>query len=404
MAAIGDYLRADDKPVRKIAEEHGVSRGSIYGWKTKLGIGGYHGSMKRQEEPIPQGIEELRAENERLREETKRLREVEERLRKDVYWLQMQKDILEKAGELIKKEEGVSLAALTNREKATLVDALRTQYKVADLIKAIGVARSTYFAQERAIKAGDKYAELRVRIRQAFEACGRCYGYRRIHEALKRAGQTVSEKVVRRIMRQESLRVPSAKRPKKFSSYVGEVSPAVPNLLRRDFHADRPNQKWLSDISEFSLPAGKVYLSPVIDCFDGMPVAWTIGTSPSAELANSMLDQAIGTLKGGERPVVHTDRGGHYRWPGWIERMQAARLTRSMSRKGCSPDNSACEGFFGRIKNEMFYGRNWKGWSLTAFSRHLDQYLHWFQEERIKLSLGGMSPMDYRRKLGFIPS
>lgn len=102
------------------------------------------------------------------------------------------------------------------------------------------------------------------------------------------------------------------------------------------------------------IPAGKVYLSPMIDCYDGLPVAWTIGTSPSADLANSMLDAAISTLNPKEHPIVHSDRGGHYRWPGWIERMEKANLVRSMSRKGCSPDNAACEGFHGRVKTNSF--------------------------------------------------
>ena len=131
---------------------------------------------------------------------------------------------------------------------------------------------------------------------------------------------------------------------------------AAPNLINRNFHAEKPNEKWLTDITEFRLPAGKVYLSPIIDCFDGMAVTWTIGTSPNARLVNSMLDAAISGLREGERPVLHSDRGGHYRWPGWIQRMRMAGLRRSMSAKGCSPDNAACEGFFGRLKNEMFYG------------------------------------------------
>ena len=146
---------------------------------------------------------------------------------------------------------------------------------------------------------------------------------------------------------------------KKYSSYAGEISPAVPNLVNRNFHADAPNMKWLTDITEFSIPAGKVYLSPIIDCFDGLVDAWSIGKLPSADLANSMLDKAIGLLNG-EHPIVYSDRGGHYRGTGWIERMEAAGLVRSMSKKGCSPDNSACEGFFGRLKNEMFYGRSGK--------------------------------------------
>lgn len=147
---------------------------------------------------------------------------------------------------------------------------------------------------------------------------------------------------------------------KKYNSYQGEISPEVDNLVQRDFHADAPNIKWLTDITEFRIPAGKVYLSPIIDCYDGLPVSWMIGISPNEELVNTMLDEAVSTLKADERPIVHSDRGCHYRWPGWIERMDRAGLTRSMSKKGCSPDNAACEGLFGRLKVEMFYGYSWK--------------------------------------------
>ena len=145
---------------------------------------------------------------------------------------------------------------------------------------------------------------------------------------------------------------------------------------------------------------GKVYLSPIIDCFDGMPITWTVGTSPNAELVNTMLDNAIVLLKENEHPIVHSDRGCQYRWSGWIQRMDEAGLTRSMSKKGCSPDNSACEGFFGRMKNEMFYGEKWDKISVEEFISIINQYMQWYRDKRIKLSLGGLSPMEYRRSLG----
>ena len=139
---------------------------------------------------------------------------------------------------------------------------------------------------------------------------------------------------------------------------------------------------------------GKVYLSPIIDCFDGMPITWTVGTSPNAKLVNTMLDNAIVLLKENEHPIVHSDRGCHYRWSGWIQRMDEAGLTRSMSKKGCSPDNLACEGFFGRMKNEMFYGEKWDKISVEEFISIINQYMHWYRDKRIKLSLGGLSPMS----------
>lgn len=122
----------------------------------------------------------------------------------------------------------------------------------------------------------------------------------------------------------------------------------------------------------FQLPSSKVYLSPNIDCFDGMVISWAIGTCPDSNLVKQMLDRAVERLGPTERPIVHLDRGGHYRWPGWINRMEQAGLTRSISKKGCSPDNAACEGFFGRLKNEMFYNRTWFGTTAEQFTSLLD--------------------------------
>lgn len=152
-------------------------------------------------------------------------------------------------------------------------------------------------------------------------------------------------------------------------------------------------------MTEFSIPAGKVYLSPIIDCYNGMPVAWNISRTLDAALINIMLDRTILSLTPNEHPVVHSDRRCHYRWPRWTKRMNRAGLTRSMSRKGCSPDNSACEGFFGRMKNEMFYGRSWQGVLLEEFIHEIEEYMLWYRDKRIKISLDGMSPMEYRTKM-----
>lgn len=322
-------------------------------------------------------------------------------LRRQVYQLQLEKDVLEKAAEIIKKDQGISLKTLTNREKTQVIDTLRNKYSLKELLSVFNMSKSSYCYQVNAINRPDKYEKHRELIRSAFNASNGTYGYRRIYLDIQDADIRLSEKVVRRIMKEEELIVKAVKK-KKYNSYIGEISPAVDNIVNRDFHADNPNEKWLTDITEFHIPAGKVYLSPIIDCFDGLPVAWTIGTHPDAELVNTMLDNAITTLKDDEKPLVHSDRGAHYRWPGWIERMDKAGLTRSMSKKGCSPDNSACEGFFGRLKNEMFYEREWKNVSIDEFIERLDTYIHWYAEKRRKLSLNGLSPIQYRKSLGLI--
>lgn len=319
-------------------------------------------------------------------------------LQNEIRKLKLERDIYEKAAELIKKDPSVDLKNLTNREKAILVDAVREHHPLKDAMKYVGIRSNTYYYQRTCIQVEDKSHYLKDKITELFSANGGRYGYRRIHAALAKEGIKISEKIVRRIMKECSLIV-FGKKKRKYSSYQGEKAPAAENLIARDFHADIPNIKWLTDITEFQIPAGKVYLSPIVDCFDGMLVSWTIGTSPNAELVNTMLDIAIKTLKPEEHPIVHSDRGAHYRWPGWLKLMEDRGLTRSMSKKGCSPDNSACEGLFGRIKNEMFYNRNWSGVNVEKFIEILDGYLYWYNETRIKISLGALSPLEYRMSL-----
>ncbi|WP_275403000.1 IS3 family transposase [Burkholderia cenocepacia] len=261
-------------------------------------------------------------------------------------------------------------------------------------------ADSSYFYHRSSIRAADKYAEVRCTVAEIFEDNHRSYGYRRVQAALSRQRVFLSEKVVRRLMKQGGLHAARPKR-RRYRSYIGEISPAPENIINRDFHADAPNEKWVTDISEFQIPAGKVYLSPMIDCFDGMVVSWTIGTSPDAELVNTMLDAAIETVtEDDETPIVHSDRGGHYRWPGWLSRVAKANLIRSMSRKACSPDNAACEGFFGRLKTEMFYPGDWRSTTIAEFVELLNAYVRWYNEKRIKGSLGYLSPIEYRESLG----
>ena len=390
-------VASGEKTAKQLQAEIGVTRSTVHQWKRQLlGEGDNPGMRKKSpgEEPATAPSDQEIG----LRAECTELREERDRLQKQVQRLQMEMDILEKAAEILKKDNGICIDTLSNREKAMIIDALTGRYPLKQLLSSLHMAKSSYFYQHHAMGI-DKYELARNDLRKAFSENRQCYGYRRLHAVLVSNGSTISEKVVLRLMHEENLVVPSVKR-RKYSSYKGELSPEVENIINRDFHAEIPNEKWLSDITEFSIPAGKVYLSPMVDCFDGYVISWTRGPSPNAEMVNSMLDAAVGTLEAGERPLVHTDRGCHYRWPGWIERMDNAGLVRSMSKKGCSPDNSACEGFFGRLKNEMFYTRSWFGVSIEEFCALLDDYIYWYNEKRIKMSLGGRSPLEYRRSLG----
>lgn len=376
--------------VEYVSREIGYSRMSIYNWYRqyqKYGVAGIMSSKKQiKRESMNFEIEDFKnIDTIELQEQIKRL--------------QMEVDVLKEALNLLKKDHGINITELKNREKAAVVDAMKDKYPLSQLLSLLQISKSSYYYQESLLKKPDKYAELRVKIINIFTENKNCYGYRRIHGHLNNIGINISEKVIRKIMKTENLIV-CKKRTKKYNSYRGEISPEVDNIINRNFRAEKPNIKWVTDITEFAIPAGKLYLSPIIDCFDGMVVSWTVSTSPNSIMVNHMLDKAIAQLSPHEHPLVHTDRGCHYRWPGWIERMDAAGLTRSMSRKGCSPDNSACEGFFGRLKNEMFYGRTWIDVSIDDFINEINNYINWYNTKRIKQSLGYKSPVQYRHILG----
>ena len=374
----------DGESVQSVSEEIGYTPSMIYKWFRCYREKGLVSLMKKPDTKNTPNI--IPAED-------------VETLKAQILNMQMEIDILKETINVLKKDPGVDQTALKNREKAVIVDALKSKYSLPALLQKLNLSKSSYYYQESVMHAGDKYHELRRHIRDLFHSNRDVFGYRKLHSLLHNEGTIVSEKVVRRIMKQEGLTV-KVRKKRKYNSYKGEITPAVDNIINRDFHADKPNQKWLTDITEFSIKAGKVYLSPMIDCFDGMPVSWTVGTSPDADLANTMLRDAITTLAPDEKPIVHSDRGCHYRWPDWIKIMNDAGLTRSMSKKGCSPDNSACEGFFGHLKTEMFYGHNWDGFSIEEFMQEVDSYMRWYCKDRIKSTLGGLSPLDYRRSIG----
>ncbi len=375
-----------EKTVKEIAENIGVDRVTLYNWKNqKLGKEAVAKVISRTN--LPNDKESLELEVKRLKEQIRKL--------------ELEKDILEKTADIIKKDPGINPEKLTNKEKTEVIDALKNKYKLKELLCFLKLSKSSYFYQKARLLKDDKYSQLREDITAIFNENYKIYGYRRIYLALKNKGITVSEKVIRKIMKQNGL-IAYQPKQRKYSSYMGEISPEVENVIQRDFHATVPNTKWLTDITEFHIPAGKIYLSPIIDCFDGLVVSWTIGTAPNANLVNTMLDNAISTLKPNEYPIIHSDRGAHYRWPGWIKRMDDSKLIRSMSKKGCSPDNSACEGFFGRLKNEMFYCNSWLDVTIENFIYQLDNYIRWYNRKRIKKSLGGFSPYEYRQKLGLI--
>lgn len=358
------------------------------GSRDAAGLADALASMEKRLARMQARLDELDADVERQRREKREL-DVEIAIRRG-------------ALELLGKEPGADPENLTNREKTILVKQISEAQRVSvkSLLPAVGLAHSTYHYRLNAMRRPDRDAWLLPLVEGAFENSEKRYGYKRVHLELQGMGITVSAKRVMKLMTKHGM-VPLFKSAKRYSSYKGELTRAPENLVNRDFHADGPNMLRVTDLTEFSIPAGKAYLSPLIDCYDGLPVAWTIGTSPNAELADGMLSDACSTLGEGDRPVIHSDRGCHYRWPEWIRICEEHKLTRSMSAKGCSPDNAAAEGFFGRLKQEFFHKRSFAGVSMDEFIGMLDDYMVWYRDKRIKTEFG-MSIMGRRRELGLV--
>lgn len=301
------------------------------------------------------------------------------------------------------KAEGWDPASISNRKKAELGERLRreTGRALHEIIRFLGISKSSYeYHRARLGRARRDEGGLRRRVSEIFADSRGSYGYRRVHAALRLEGTRVSEKVVRRIMREGGMVASTVPKRRRWSSYAGEVGEAPPNLVKRDFHATAPGRLLLTDITQFSLRTFKCYLSAIVDCFDGKVAAFEVSLCPDARLANMTLDKALRSGAAPSGAIIHSDRGAHYRWPGWVRRCAENGIVRSMSAKGCTPDNAACEGFFGRMKNEFFYGKEWASTSYEEFKRALADYIDWYNEERIKESLGWKSPNQYRRDLG----
>ena len=288
----------------------------------------------------------------------------------------------------------------------------RAEYKLCEVLPVVGMAKSSYEYARSAQAKGEteRHAAARKAVIEASGAGGGTYGCRRVYaQASADAGDgaAIGEWTVRGIMRDEGLVARAARKKRRYSSYEGEITEAPENLVRdgrgrHRFHAGKPNGLWIADVAEFRIPAGKACLSPIVDCFDGMPLSWPVSTSPDAEMANSSLLGACRWLNEGDHPKIHSDRGCHYRWPGWIRICDENGLVRSMSRKGCSPDNARCEDLFGRLKIEFFHGCDWAEVTIEKFMDMLDAYLRWYRDVRIKGDLDYRSPMQHRRDLGLL--
>ncbi|MFF2911154.1 IS3 family transposase, partial [Paenibacillus sp. NPDC057934] len=254
------------------------------------------------------------------------------------------------------------------------------------------IPRSTYYYAVKTFGRPDKDVELTELIQAIYKEHQGRYGYRRIRDELVNRGHRVNHKKVQRLMK--ALGLKSLVRMKKYRSYKGTVGKIAPNILERDFHAEKPNEKWVTDITEFKLFGEKLYLSPMLDLYNGEIITYTIESRPVYSLVSTMLDQALKRLDDEDKLLIHSDQGWHYQMKPYRHALKERGIKQSMSRKGNCYDNAVIESFFGTMKSEFLYLKEFE--SITHFKQELSKYMDYYNHKRIKAKLKGMSPVQYR--------
>ncbi|MFS9251458.1 IS3 family transposase, partial [Streptococcus mitis] len=284
------------------------------------------------------------------------------------------------------------------RRKTEIVQELMTEFSLDILLKAIKLARSTYYYHLKQLDKPDKDQELKAEIQSIFIEHKGNYGYRRIHLELRNRGYLVNHKRVQRLMKVLNLQA-KMRQKRKYSSHKGDVGKKAENLIQRQFEGSKTMEKCYTDVTEFAIPAStqKLYLSPVLDGFNSEIIAYNLSTSPNLEQVKTMLEQAF-TEKHYENTILHSDQGWQYQHDSYHRFLESKGIQASMSRKGNSPDNGMMESFFGILKSEMFYGYEKSFQSLKQLEQAIVDYIDYYNNKRIKVKLKGLSPVQYRTK------
>ena len=234
-------------------------------------------------------------------------------------------------------------------------------------------------------------------ILETFEKHEGRYGYRRIHAELKAQGYFINHKKVQRLMQELNLKCEKFVRKSRYKSYKGTVGNVAKNRLNRRFSTPHALQKIVTDVTEFKCTDNeKLYLSPLMDLYNGEIIGFSISKRPTLEFVMASLNQALPVLQKGAnyRITIHSDQGWHYQHKAWVRMLKQNKIFQSMSRKATCADNAAMENFFGLLKQEMYYGEE-----LTAYEvlkKKIEDYIDYYNNERIKQKLDGMSPVKYR--------
>lgn len=270
------------------------------------------------------------------------------------------------------------------------------------------LAKSDYYYWSKRVDPDTKYSELIDEIKSIHSRHHNRYGYRRITLELNSDGWKVNHKTVKRLMSKLGLYgiTPRAK----YRSYKGDFNGVVDNILLhkcvntkkhtttyiRDFTTSRVNEKWTTDISEFHIAAGKLYLSPILDMHNREIVSYNISRSPNFYQITDMLNKAFKKHPKLNNLIFHSDQGWQYQMTQYHAALRERGIKQSMSRKGNCLDNSPMENFFGKMKNEMFYGHEFEFESLDQLQRAMEEYIDYYNNKRIQVKLKGLTPCQAR--------
>ena len=269
---------------------------------------------------------------------------------------------------------------------------LRHMFDLDLLLNQTSMARSSYYYYEKRSQVVDKYNVIKELIKQIYSQNKGRYGYRRITLELSNRGVLINHKTVLQLMRVLGLK--SLIRLKKYKSYKGEMGKAAPNILARNFKAAQPNQKWATDVTEFNVSGKKLYLSPIIDLFNQEIVSYELSERPNFNQVMTMLKKSFKKLPVLTNLILHSDQGWQYQMKQYQRILKEKGIKQSMSRKGNCLDNAIIENFFGILKSELFYLKKYN--SIGQLKQEIIDYINYYNNDRIKQNLKGMSPIKYR--------
>jgi transposase InsO family protein len=301
----------------------------------------------------------------------------------------------------------------SNEEKVKTINELRHRFPLADLLRICRMAKSSYYYGLKALKAKEsKDKELRDKILEIYQKSHCRYGFKRITLVLNNgSNEPINHKRVQRIMHELGIFGIQGKNGK-YHSYKNDNGEHKENLLlekeideenhrttfKRHFETTGPNQKWTTDVSEFKHKDGKLYLSPILDMFDGSIISYDISLHPDFSQTKRMIDKAFKQYDNLEGLIFHSDQGWQYQMKQYGLWLKSRGIKQSFSRKGNCMDNSLMENFFGILKNEMYYGHEYEFKTIDELKKAIEEYIKWYNEERINVKRKGLSPLEYRQQ------